>query len=152
MPLQKTDETKLVQTLRLGPPPCSSAREFFTDAQTSIKNGNTRRAVLELAIAREVATKLAFFKTATPAGAAFEYLENKRKVNVRVIDLLDEPAQEAFSNSFKQTHSVAHKSLENRFRARNRVAHRAVAQYRDDSGAQMPREKSFLPFFSATDQ
>lgn len=134
MPLQKSDEARLVQALRKCPPPPSSASEFRSDGQTSIKDRNYRRAVLELAIACEVAIKLAFFEAATAAGAAFEYLEDKSKVNVRAIDLVDGPAQEAFSDSFKKSHPDEYRSLDYLFRCRNKIAHRAVAQYRDETG------------------
>jgi hypothetical protein len=133
-PLLKTDEARVVQALRGGQQAPSAAREFCSDAQTSIKDGNYRRAVLELAIACEVAIKRAFFGAATAAGAAFEYLEDKGKVNVRVIDLVDGPAQEAFSESFKKSHPSEYGSLDYLFRCRNKVAHRAVAQYRDEAG------------------
>lgn len=110
------------------------AQEFLSNAQTSIVEKNYGRAVLEMAIACEVAIKQAFFKAATPAGAAFEYLERKRKVDLRSIELLHGPALEAFSASFKEIYPTEYQHLDNLFRCRNRVAHRALAQYRDDTG------------------
>jgi hypothetical protein len=53
---------------------------------------------------------------------------------VRVIDLLHGPALEAFSSSFKDTYPVEYQHLDYLFRCRNKVAHRALAQYRDEAG------------------
>ena len=45
-------------------------QEFLADAQTSIVNGNLRRAILEMAIACEVAIKQLFFRETTKIGRA----------------------------------------------------------------------------------
>jgi hypothetical protein len=58
--------------------------ELIVDARASVVQGNFRRAVLEMAIACEVTTKQLFFKKATPAGDAFDYLEDKSRINVSV--------------------------------------------------------------------
>ena len=112
----------------------SVARQLLSEAQTSVLNGNYRRGVLEMAIACEVAIKQAFFKAATAAGSAFEYLEDKGKVHVRAIDLLHGPALEAFSTSFKESNPARYQHLDYLFRCRNKIAHRALAEYRDDGG------------------
>lgn len=113
----------------------SVARQLLSDAQSSVLSGNYRRGVLEMAIACEVAIKQAFFKAATPAGSAFEYLEDKGKVNFRAIDLLHGPALEAFSTSFRDSNAAEFQHLDYLFRCRNKVAHRALAEYRDDLGS-----------------
>jgi hypothetical protein len=110
------------------------ARQLLSDAQTSVLSGDYRRGVLEMAIACEVAIKQAFFKAATPAGSAFEYLEDKGKVHLRAIDLLHGPAFEAFSSSFKDSNPAEYQHLDYLFRCRNKIAHRALAVYRDDGG------------------
>lgn len=112
----------------------TAAEEFLSEAQTSISDQNYRRAVLEMAIGCEVAIKQAFFRASTPAGSAFEALEDDRKIHVRAIDLLHRPALEAFSASFRDEHSVEYQHLDYLFRCRNKVAHRATAQYRDRAG------------------
>jgi hypothetical protein len=109
-------------------------REFLSDAQTSVLDNKLRRAVLEMAVACEVAVKEAFFAKATAAGAAYEYLEDKRQVHVRVIDLIDGAAKLAFGQSFKDADGSAYEQLVYLFRARNKVAHRGRMTYRDDSG------------------
>jgi hypothetical protein len=134
-PLTAADLPALVAAVRSWPmPPPTSAQEFLSDAQTAIVDGNYRRAVLEMAIACEVAIKQAFFATATPAGAAFEYLEDRSRISVRPIDLLDGPAFEAFGESFKKRSPDEYQEIDYLFRCRNKIAHRALAEYRDDGG------------------
>ena len=83
-------------------------QEFLADAQTSIVNGSLCRAILEMAIACEVAVKQLFFTESTPAGAAYEYLERKGRVNIPTIDLIHSVAKEVFGESFKDVHSDAY--------------------------------------------
>lgn len=108
---------------------------FLADAQTSVMNGKLRRAVLEMAIACEVAVKGAIFANSTTA-AAYEYLEDKGRVHTKVIELIDGVAKAAFGQSFKDVDPIAYKDIDHLFRARNKVAHRGELIYRDDCGAQ----------------
>ena len=142
-PFTKDDDGALGQALQtdLGPTP---AQEFLSDAQTSIYARNYRRSVLEMAIACEVAIKQAFFKASTPAGSAFESLEDQHKIHVRAIELLHRLALEAFSASFKDEHSREYQHLDYLFRCRNKVAHRASAQYRDDAGIMQAIDRNTL--------
>jgi len=128
------DATSLLAAITTGKPEATSAQEFLSDAQTSIYDGNFRRAILEMAIACEIGIKRSFFEEATAAGAAFEYLEDKSKINARAIDFLDGPAGEAFAESFKASHQDEYTCLDFLFRCRNKIAHRAIAEYRDDKG------------------
>ena len=109
-------------------------QEFLADAQTSIVNGNLRRAILEMAIACEIAIKQAFFREMTTAGAAYEYLEHTRRVSVRVIDLIHGVAKEVFGESFKEAEKDAYQHIDLLFQCRNKVAHRGKAIYRDAAG------------------
>ncbi len=118
--------------------------EFFADAQTSVVNGKFRRAILELAIACEVAVKGAFFAKSTIAGAAYEYLEDKGKVHTRVIELIDGVAKVALGQSFKDVAPDAYKDIDHLFRARNKVAHRGELIYRDEGGTEREVDRSTL--------
>jgi len=109
-------------------------QEFLADAQTSIVNGKLPRAILEMAIACEVAIKQLFFRETTTAGAAYEYLERKGRVNVRAIILIHGVAKEVFGESFKDVERDAYVNIDLLFRSRNKVAHRGKAIYRDDVG------------------
>lgn len=108
--------------------------EILSEAQTALFENNIRRAVLEIAIACEILIKRYFFKEQTPAGAAFDYLEDKAQVRVRVLDFIDKISMEAFNKSYKIDHSEHFKNIDCLFRCRNKVAHRGVLAYRDDGG------------------
>lgn len=105
--------------------------ELLYDAQTSIWKENVRRAVLEMALAVEVMVKKKFFGRDAAVGAAFEDLEDKGKVNVRVIDLLNSTAKAVYGESFSDTNPDEYRELDYLFRARNKVAHRGEAVFRD---------------------
>ena len=109
--------------------------ELLYDAQTSIWRANVRRAVLEMALAVEVMVKRKFFGGDISVGAAFEHLEDKGKVNVRVIDLLHSTALEVYGESFKETNPDDYRQLDYLFRARNKVAHLGTAVFRDANSA-----------------
>jgi len=108
--------------------------ELLSDAQSSALLNNLRRAVLELAITIEVFVKNNFFKREKIAGSAFEYLEDKGKENIKVIELLDGASMYAFGESFRKHAPNAYKDIDYIFRCRNKIAHRGECKYRDDSG------------------
>lgn len=60
----------------------------MSDAQSVVLQGNMRRAVLEMAIACEIAAMQALFSPSTQFGAAYGHLAGKGKVNVKVIDFI----------------------------------------------------------------
>lgn len=108
--------------------------ELLADARAALIQGNLRRAVLEMAIACEVATKQLFFKEATPAGDAFEYLEDKSKVKVFVPEFLNTVSKAVFGTSFYDSHKKDWHNIEYLFQCRNKVAHRGVLRYNDQHG------------------
>jgi hypothetical protein len=91
--------------------------------------------VLELAICAELMVKRAFFAKSSPAGIAFDYLEDKARVSVRVLELLDAVAEEAFSRSYRREEAARFRSIDELFRCRNKIAHRGELVFREDSGA-----------------
>jgi hypothetical protein len=107
---------------------------LLSDAQTAWFEGSLRRSVLELAICVEVLAKRQFFAKASPAGAAFDYLEDKAKISVRVLELLDAVATEAFGSSFKKQDPDNYQRIDYLFRCRNKIAHRGELSFRDKSG------------------
>lgn len=107
---------------------------LLSDAQTAWFEGSLRRTVLELAICTELIVKRRYFSANSPAGAAFDYLEDKSKVSVKVLELLGVIAQEAFSRSYKAECAEQYKRIDHMFRCRNKIAHRGELSYRDDSG------------------
>ena len=107
---------------------------LLSDAQTAWFEDSLRRTVLELAICTEVMVKRCFFAASSPAGAAFDYLEDRSKVSVRVLDLLGPIADEAFSRSYRTEFPDHFRQIDLLFRCRNKIAHRGELTYRDDSG------------------
>ncbi len=107
---------------------------LLSDAQTAWFEHSLRRSVLELAICAEVMVKRCFFNQSSPAGAAFDYLEDKAKISVRVLELLDSVAEEAFSRSYKKEHPSYYQNIDHLFRCRNKIAHRGELTFRGDSG------------------
>src|SRR5262249_30403651 len=76
-----------------------------------------------------------FFGRGTPAGGAFDYLESKRLVEVRVPELISGAAQEAFGESFRKLDPDNFKRIDYLFRCRNKIALRGVPEHRDDAAA-----------------
>lgn len=109
--------------------------ELLSDAQAAILQNNHRRALLELAIACEVAIKQKFFMKKTPAGDVFEYLEDSRRVQISVAELVHGAAKHAFSVSFKEEHPLDYQNIDFLFRCRNKIAHKGEIKYKDDTGA-----------------
>jgi hypothetical protein len=132
--LTPNEAPALVQYLTAPQQP-SLAETLLSDAQTAWFEGNLRRAVLELAICTEVMVKRRFFAKASPAGAAFDYLEDKARVSVRVLELLDAVADEAFSRSYRKEAAANFRCIDYLFRCRNKIAHRGELLFRDDIGA-----------------
>lgn len=108
--------------------------ELLSDAQAAALQDNLRRAVLEMAIACEVAVKHVFFAKSTPAGAVFDFLEDKGQIEVSVVELVHKVAREAFGESFKETNEQDYRNIENLFRCRNKVVHKGELRYRDTAG------------------
>ncbi len=120
------------------------ADTLLSDAQTAWFQGNLRRSVLELAICAEIMVKRRFFAKASPAGAAFDYLEDKAKISVRVLDLLDAVADEAFGRSYKKEEAADYQRIDYLFRCRNKIAHRGELTFRDDSGRTINVDRSLV--------
>lgn len=108
--------------------------DLLSDAQSAWFEGNLRRCVLELAICTEVMVKRTYFAKSSPAGAAFDYLEDKAKVSVRVLELLDAVAKEAFLTSYKDQKPENFQNIDFIFRCRNKIAHRGELSFRDNGG------------------
>jgi hypothetical protein len=125
-------------------------QEFLSDAQESILTKKFGRAVLELAIACEVAVKQMFFGKATPGGSTFEYLEDKGRIHIKVIELLDGAARQAFGVSFKDVESTAYEHIDFLFRCRNKVVHRGDESYRDDAGTEHKVDQRTLETWMAS--
>lgn len=109
-------------------------QEILADAQNAIFDGNHRRGILEMAIACELVVKQAFFTKTTPAGSAFEYLEDKGKVRISALEFINRVSEDAFGKSFKTEHPSDYINIDHLFRCRNKIAHRGEVFFKDDAG------------------
>jgi hypothetical protein len=122
----------------------SIAEQMIDNARSAWFDGNFQRSVLELAIACEIVVKRFFFAEDSPAGAAFDYLEDKAKVNIRVLELIDAVAQAAFEKSFKTDCSEDYRNIDYLFRCRNKIAHRGELSLKDDSGRRLVPDRTLI--------
>lgn len=122
----------------------SLSETLLSDAQSAWFEGNPRRSVLELAICTEVIVKRKFFAESSPAGAAFDYLEDKAKISVRILELLDKIALEAFSRSYRNDSPDDYRAIDHLFRCRNKIAHRGELAFRDDTGTLIQVDKALV--------
>lgn len=141
--MSRHDDTDLVNALK-DPNSTDLIEELLSDAQSAAFQGNLRRSALETAIACEIAVKQTFFAKATPSGAAYEYLEDNRKVHVTILELIHFVAKQAFGKSFKDDEMPHYKNIDSLFQCRNKVAHRGELKYKDDSGMLRPVDKDKL--------
>lgn len=107
--------------------------EILSDAQTALSKRDLRRAILDIAIACEIAVKRKYFAEESPAGAAFDYLEDRSRVSVRVLDLIDGISLEAFGKSFREEQPGDFRNIDHLIRCRNKIAHRGELTFRNDA-------------------
>jgi len=117
---------------------------LLAQAKDAALQGDLRRAVMELAIASEVAVKQAFFAPDSAAGEAFEYFEDKGALRAGVLDLVSEPARRAFGESFKDYSGEQFERLDYLFRCRNKVVHRGELVFRDRSGNELSADRAVI--------
>jgi hypothetical protein len=103
--------------------------DIIYDAQSAIFVNNYRRAVFELAQAAEIMIKQKIFGNYTTAGLAFEFLENKGRVNCPPIELIHKVSEHAMGRSFHNDDSKSFQSLKSLFECRNKIAHRGTPRY-----------------------
>ena len=99
--------------------------ELFSDAQAAAFHNNLRRAILELAISCEVFVKQYFFKKSSAS---------KRKIDKKIVDLIDDVARCHFGESFKDNNEKDYRNIVHLFRCRNKIAHRGEIEFRDNQG------------------
>lgn len=129
---KRSQAPELIAALQT-PPDLSVAYELRAQAQEAIFEGKGFLAVLLLAVSSEVSIKTAFFRRDSIASDAFDYLEEKRQIEISPVELVSKVAKRAFGQSFSEHDKAAFDSLDNLFRCRNKIAHRAKATFRDKS-------------------
>ncbi|MHB8483393.1 MAG: hypothetical protein ACYDBV_11775 [Nitrospiria bacterium] len=138
------EEVKRLEDFVVSPFSPSIIEQLLSDAQSAWFEGNLHRTVLEMALACEIAVKRKFFPIDSQAGAAFDYLEDKSQVKVRIIDLIDQVAIEVFGKSFKNDHPKDYENIDYLFRCRNKVAHRAELLFRDALGKKIAVDEGMV--------
>lgn len=133
IPLRKSHDSQIARRL------CSEYspdlyEDFLADAQVAAFDGNVRRAVLELAIACEVAIKHTFFGQTSPGALTIEHLEDKNVLRLRVVELIHSTSKDVFGVSFRDAHKAEYLHIVEVFRCRNKIAHRGRPIYKDEDG------------------
>lgn len=118
--------------------------EILSDAKDAVATGNIRRAVLELAIACEVAIKHVYFEHESFADSDYSYYEEKGIARARVLDFVDVIAFRTFGHSLKTDDTECFKKLSYLFRCRNKVAHLGTPVFRDDRGLDVTANEALL--------
>jgi len=111
---------------------------LLSDAQSAWYAKDMRRTIIDTAIAVEVMVKRRYFAGSSPAGLAFDYLEDKGKVTAKVLDLIDRIAVVAFGRSYKLEEPKHFNAIDHLFRCRNKVVHRGQLIFNDDAGVFHP--------------
>lgn len=108
-------------------------REILHDAQSAVFEGNYRRAVLEMAMASEIAIKQTYFENSTVPGRAFEFMEEKQKIDMKVTDYICGVARYAFGETFEDASTKSDFiNIQYLFRGRNKIVHQGELSFRDD--------------------
>lgn len=126
--------------------------QILSDAQAAALEGNIRRAVLELAVACEVFVRETFLGSDEIAASVYEALEDKGKMNVRVLDLIEIGGAAVFGSGFRTHDPDAFADIDHMFRARNKSAHRGRVTYRDDSGVHEVTDTVLRKWWTSADQ
>ena len=124
--------------------------QILAGAREAIFESNLRRAVVELAMACEILVKECFFSGKIPALVAIGNLEDRGKVQLRVLDLIDQVAVEVFGNSFRGEGISHFQHIDHLFRCRNKVVHKGKLAYRKDTGKEeTPNEKTLRSWWES---
>jgi hypothetical protein len=103
--------------------------KIYADSREAYIEGHFHRSVMSLAVACEVAIKTFYFSQTTPAGMAFKYLQEKRKVEVSPVELIHKVAELALGQSFRDYNKKSYDCIEHLFQCRNKVVHQAALSY-----------------------
>jgi len=96
-------------------------------------------------MACELAIKQTYFSTSTAAGRAYEFMEDRQKISMSIVDYIDGVAEYALGETFEKASSKAdYLNIQHLFRGRNKVVHRGELAYRDDKGKDHPIDLDVL--------
>lgn len=142
-PLKTSQLNELTEFLE-----CDSAPDTIDSIRASARDalllGNVAVAVLQMAILAEVVIKNHYFRRDPIVSEAYDFLEEKRQVEVTSSELINQVAARAFGEKFSAFNKDANLKLEYLFRCRNKVAHRGMAVYRDEAGKMQHADEDSL--------
>jgi hypothetical protein len=152
--LAAADDPALQQALAEPPLEPALYEELLSDARAALFQGGLRRAILELAIACEVAIKQSFFDKGAEA-ALSPYFDEKRQVRScvgGVANLLGEPVERILGQNFGKTNKRAYAHIHHLFECRNQIAHEGKPTYKNRRGrAQIVDQAVAQEWFKAAD-
>lgn len=110
--------------------------EILSDAQMAVFEGNIRRAVLELAISLEIFAKHKFLIGDSNATKVYEYFEDKGKINIQLLELINIGCSMFKGVALKDHDSAMYQQIDYIIRTRNKIAHRGEPIFKDTAGKQ----------------
>jgi hypothetical protein len=127
--------------------------ELRAQAREAIYEENLLLAVLLLAVAVEVKVKTTFLGSNSAASNAFDYSQEKGRIEVSPVDFIGTIAKRTFGQGFNDVNQKAYTNIQYLFRCRNKVAHRGQGIYSDNNEKpqRVDREKLDLWWTSVTE-
>jgi hypothetical protein len=153
--LAAADDLALQQALTEPPLEPALYEELLSDARAALFQGGLRRAILELAIACEVAIKQAFFDKGTEV-ALSNYFDKRKQLRENVggfANLLGKPADHILGQNLWKVDKRTCIHIGNLFQCRNQIAHEGHPAYRNTRGRLRPVDQSVAKeWFKAADR
>jgi hypothetical protein len=121
----------------------------FVGAREAIFDNKLRRGVVELAMACEILVKESFFSGNISALVAIGDLEDRGRVQLRVLDLIDRVSLEVFGQSFRVRFSEEFNHVDYLFRCRNKVIHQGKLFYRNNDKEEIPDQETLKSWWKS---
>ncbi len=125
--LEPSDREALKSYLQR-PSELPSYRQILAAAKEAALTGELSRAVVETAMAAEIALKRILFTPSTPAAGAIEHLEQHGKFKPSMEDLLKATGG-AFGTRFHDAHGQEYQDILQLYKGRGRIVHHGVLEY-----------------------
>lgn len=118
--------------------------ELLAQGREAIFDDAFLYAALLLAVAVEVRVKTSFLGTNSAASNAFDFSQEKGRIEISPIEFIDKIAKLTYAESFKDRHSEEFHDIEYLFRCRNKIAHRGRGVYSDKKGVLQALDKKTI--------
>lgn len=123
---------------------------ILSEAVYALDRGELRRAIIECAVACEIAVKESVL--GGHESSVIESLENSGSLQIRILGLISRTTLDAFGKSFRTDHQSSYREIDHLFRARNKAVHRGRPEFRDDAGVlHVPDEDCVRSWIVAVD-